>query len=202
MGKDTRWKHAVERWPNTGRIKHVKRPAELPIGVQERIDRYGGTPAETCDAAGRARLHSHPGDFTKAMLRTARDHYRRYWQFYGNFSSGDSVARLEDGGRGQKTPRMLSQQNDPDPNYDPREAWLRAADAAVKSVDGGRADRYYRELVLSSNHADAGPSWLDRIIDAQRSGRRPIPIDKYKLSLAVAALRAVDAAISSMRDAA
>lgn len=125
------------------------------------------------DAIGRAyeRGLFGSGQDAKAMLDTGRAIHRAYWSWYANGPTRCTLADRSGSAPTATTPEDIERERR-------QEGWLNAMlDTAGK---GGTPCRtLFDELVIDIN-PDAGPAWLDRIID-----RKPMADDWGRLSCAL-----------------
>ena len=168
MAKPGRKRKQGKRTPS-GRLSRAGVP---PVTFDRGTDRaqamqvlYGPDGADAIGRAYRAGLLAnlhHEGDKAKAMLDTARKIANAYWQAYetGRYQctlgdkSGGSVAILDH----ERIKR--------------REQWLEEVLAFVNGM-GRDVRRAFDQLVIDV-HPDHGPTWLDAIIYAKRTGK---PVD-------------------------
>lgn len=143
-------------------------------------------PIQGADAIGRAYVFGllGTGDCATDRLNGARSIARKYWWYISAHNGAhlhDSIGALQEGEGGPAR----------DPQRDAaREKSLIGALDLIKETGGHDCRRAFDHLVIDLN-PDAGPAWLDRIIEAERHRRAPCDRDGDMLRLALVGLDAI-----------
>jgi hypothetical protein len=169
----------------SGRLVRAETPesAKPSEWVKARFDRFG---SHYCWALGRAYASGLLGEGNEAKDRL--DSAGKFVTLYQRYYGGSAYSCPLD-----QTPRS-SYVSDYDPErQEPEREWIRAALRAVEASGG----MPFFEQLITRLHIDAGPAWLDRLLDGPRHSA-----DKMVLDAALKALDAIPGSAKTQRRAA